>query len=301
MQRNLSKIPILKPSEFDDYIFMGWKPHNSDFYEKFHIERIENYKDNLKLPLAPHRRSVYFFVYLVEGNAIRSKGLTKYDIRAKQFFFLPAHQITALEYISEDIRGFYCHFSLEIFNESALDYDIEKRFPFFQHTSEPVIIGHDSERLEQILEILFIENHKNEQKRFGLIPSYLNILFSELKYQDQAAELKVNNTSARITQAYKHALSEKIYEKKTVREFADYLSISANHLHKCVKQITGKSAHELLNEMRILEAKVLLKQSHLSIGEIAFKVGQFESSDFSRLFKKNTKLTPKQYRNLQFD
>ena len=48
--------------------------------------------------------------------------------------------------------------------------------------------------------------------------------------------------------------------------------------------------------MRILETKVLLKQSELSIGEIAFKVGQFETSDFSRLFKKYTNITPRQYR-----
>ena len=88
-----------------------------------------------------------------------------------------------------------------------------------------------------------------------------------------------------------------IYEKKSVQEFADYLSVSPNHLNKSVKITTGKSAHELLEEMRILEAKVLLSQTELSIGEIAFRLGKVDPSDFSRFFRAKTHLTPKQYRN----
>ena len=66
-----------------------------------------------------------------------------------------------------------------------------------------------------------------------------------------------------------------------------------------MKVSTGKSAHELLEEMRILEAKVLLKQTDLNIADIAYKLGGFDPSDFSRFFKSLTNLTPKQYRNLQ--
>jgi transcriptional regulator GlxA family with amidase domain len=62
------------------------------------------------------------------------------------------------------------------------------------------------------------------------------------------------------------------------------------------KAATGKSAHNLLDEMRVLEAKVLLKQTDLTIGEIAFKIGRFEPSDFSRFFKANTGMTPLKYR-----
>ncbi|MDZ7899775.1 MAG: helix-turn-helix transcriptional regulator [Arcicella sp.] len=69
-------------------------------------------------------------------------------------------------------------------------------------------------------------------------------------------------------------------------------------MHKCVKATVGKSAHELLEDMRVLEAKVLLKQSTMSIGEIAFKIGKFEPSDFSRFFKSKTNITPKQYRSI---
>ena len=60
----------------------------------------------------------------------------------------------------------------------------------------------------------------------------------------------------------------------------------------------GKSAHDVLKEMLLLEAKVLLKQTNLTISEIAYKIGKNEISDFARFFKSQTKMTPSEYRNL---
>lgn len=175
--------------------------------------------------------------------------------------------------------------------------DIEKDFTFFRLTSVPLIKSNEPQRIIQLFQMLVQENNKNEKERFDLIPKYLIILFSEIKHQTQANNNLSQNASTFITQHYKNALSELICEKKTVKEFADYLAISANHLHKCVKATTGKSAHELLEEMRILEAQVMLKQTNLSIGEIAYKIGKFDPSDFSRFFKNKVKNTPLAYRN----
>lgn len=86
-------------------------------------------------------------------------------------------------------------------------------------------------------------------------------------------------------------------KKTKVNDFADYLSVTPNHLNKSVKSTTVKSAHKLLVEMRILEAKVLLIQSNLSIAEIAHKIGKMDQSDFTQFFKSKTQMTPKQYRN----
>lgn len=128
---------------------------------------------------------------------------------------------------------------------------------------------------------------------------YLTAFLKEIKEFYSQTRKSLNNAASNLTQRYKSLLSENIYDKKTVTEFAEMLAVSPNHLHKCVKTTTGKSAHELLEEMRILEAKVLLKQTPLRIADIAFKIGGFEPSDFSRFFKSKTGISPKEYRNLQ--
>ncbi|MFN3847926.1 MAG: helix-turn-helix domain-containing protein [Spirosomataceae bacterium] len=292
-------IPQLNPSEFDNYLFGSWKPKVSDLYEQFHIERIENYESFLKLPVLPHRRSVYFFLFVTKGFAIRSKGLTEYKVEANTFFCLSSDQITSLEAISEDVEGFYCHFQPEFFNQSLLNVDLEKDFPFFQITSEPLIQLADNRRLVELLEILITEKLRNEANRAEIIALYLTTFFKEIKEFYTQTRKSLNNAASNLTQRYKNLLSENIYDKKTVTEFAEMLAVSPNHLHKCVKTTTGKSAHELLEEMRILEAKVLLKQTPMRIADIAFKIGGFEPSDFSRFFKSKTGISPKEYRNIQ--
>jgi len=293
---NSSQVPLLNPLEFDAYIFQNWVPKVLESYEKFHIAKVEDYKEHLKLPLQPHRRSVFFFIFITKGKIVRSKGLTNYEVLANQFFFLPAHQITSVEYISPDAEGFYCHFSPEIFNHNCIKNFPNTDFSFLQLVGNPIVQVKNPERHLQLLHILEDEYLNNEKERFTLISIYLLALFSEVLLQVTTAPSPNNNAATVLTQRYKNALSEFIYEKKTVLEFAEHLSVTTNHLHKCVKATTGKSAHQLLDEMRLLEAKVLLRQTSLSIGEIAFKIGQFDPSDFSRFFKSKTNMTPQQYR-----
>jgi len=293
-------IPKLKPSQFDDYMFDSWKPNVSNaYYEYFHIERIEKYKSFLKLPVLPHRRSVYFFVCITKGYAIRSKGLSQYEVRPGSIFCLTADQITSLEVISEDVEGYYCHFHSEIFNHGILNINIEQAFPFFQITAEPLLYLKQTDRIHLLFEILINEYSLNDINRSEIIALYLITLLKEVDFMQTLNSKSQTNAALRLTQKYKNLLSAFIYDKRTVTEFAEALNVTPNHLHKSVKVSTGKSAHELLEEMRILEAKVLLKQTDLNIADIAYKLGGFDPSDFSRFFKSITNLTPKQYRNLQ--
>lgn len=92
--------------------------------------------------------------------------------------------------------------------------------------------------------------------------------------------------------------SQHIYQKQKITDYAELHSILPNHLDKCVKKTIGKSAHDLLNEMLLLETKVLLKQTKLNVAEIAYKIGKNEISDFACFFKAQTGMRPSEYREL---
>ncbi|MDP1813923.1 MAG: helix-turn-helix transcriptional regulator [Leadbetterella sp.] len=287
------KIPTVKPSEFDDYLFANWKAPVTSLYENFHVSRIEDYKNHLKLPTPPHRRSVYFFLFITNGQVVRRKDLTKFELKRDSCFCLSADQITSIDFVSQDATGFYMHFLPEIFNHPNLKVDLIKDFPFFSNWNEPHFEINDDKKIKNLFEIL-IKEHLNENKE--VLPFYLMTLLSEIKNLAQINQNKKQDASSILTYKYKNALSEFIYTKKTVSEYADYLSVTPNHLLKCVKNTTGKTAHELLDEMRILESKVLLKQTDKSISEIADAIGKEDPSDFSRFFKLKTGQTPNQYR-----
>ena len=271
---------------------------SSSVQHLFHINKIEDYRDKIHFPLPPHRKPIYDFLFITKGMTRRSKALNPYEVRENTFFFLPAYQITNHEYMSADTEGYFCHFNFDIFTNHLPQHNILRDFPFLQFIGNPVV--HIDEAIKPYLLNIFLRLEVEYQNEKGvnldIITVYLLALFTELKrFYTPSVSVK-KNTSLMITQNFKDALSRHIYEKQKVTEYADMLNVSPNHLNKCVKLTTGQSAQDILNEMILLEAKVLLKQTDMQISEIAYKLSQQSHSDFSRFFKSKTGITPKDYK-----
>ncbi|MNY56473.1 HTH-type transcriptional activator RhaS [compost metagenome] len=81
-----------------------------------------------------------------------------------------------------------------------------------------------------------------------------------------------------------------------MKDYALAQNLHENYLNNVIKSKTGKSVSNWISEKLIAEAKSLLKNSTLSIKEIAYKLGFIETSHFSNYFKKNTKTSPEEYR-----
>lgn len=80
------------------------------------------------------------------------------------------------------------------------------------------------------------------------------------------------------------------------RHYADLLCITPTYLNELVQKNMGVSAKSYIQHRIIREAKILLSYTHLSINEIAGELGFEDTSYFIRLFRKQTRLTPLQYR-----
>ena len=292
-------IPLLDPSKFSDLAvdITEWKPYLASFHSTFHINKIEDYREYLKFPVPPHRKTVFDFIFLTNGTSTRTKGLNTYSFSENTFFFLPPYQITVNESMSSDAKGFYCHFSPELFATRFTE-KVLNEFSFLQFIGNPVVkVGDElAAWLAGILKRLEKEYEKNHSIRLEIASTYLFALFLELKPLAEQKEKIIENSAFRIAQQYKNALTQFIYQKQRVADYADLLAVSPNHLNKCIKSATGKSAQDLLNEMVLLEVKTLLKQTNLSISEIAFKIGKEDPSDFSKFFRTKTGCTPSEYR-----
>ena len=77
--------------------------------------------------------------------------------------------------------------------------------------------------------------------------------------------------------------------------FIDKMAVSRTLLHMKLKEITGKSASEFIQSLRMKEAARLLKSDSSSISEISGQVGFQDPSYFSKCFKKHFKISPKEY------
>ncbi len=86
-------------------------------------------------------------------------------------------------------------------------------------------------------------------------------------------------------------------EKLDLQQVADELYISTWYLCKVLKKEVDNSFVQLLNEIRVQEAKRLLTETNHKIYEICEMVGYTDNPYFTRTFKKHAGMTPNQYRN----
>ena len=82
----------------------------------------------------------------------------------------------------------------------------------------------------------------------------------------------------------------------SVDDIANAVGISRSHLYRVFVSNLGQSPIDYLTEYRINEACELIKNTNLSISQIAVSVGFFDQFYFSRVFKKHTGMSPREYR-----
>jgi len=131
-----------------------------------------------------------------------------------------------------------------------------------------------------------------------LIHSLLESVLSLYARAYQRADMQGKRTSRlfQITQQFKNLLVDKIRQEKRPSFYAGQLNISESYLNEAVKEITGFTAtYWLMNEI-MLEAKRLLIYSKLNVKEIAYTLGYNDHTYFSKLFKKQTLVTPTDFR-----
>ena len=86
-------------------------------------------------------------------------------------------------------------------------------------------------------------------------------------------------------------------EERMIGFYADRLCITPKYLSKIVKENTGRSAGEWIENYVMLEARTMLHNSDMTIQQIAVALNFPNQSFFGKYFKRATGMSPKQYRS----
>ncbi|HJC62171.1 MAG TPA: AraC family transcriptional regulator [Candidatus Blautia merdavium] len=93
-------------------------------------------------------------------------------------------------------------------------------------------------------------------------------------------------------------IREHIHERIYLQDIADTFAISPNYLSQLFKKYMHVGISEYITTQKIDESKKLLKETNLKVYEISDHLGFESSFYFSKVFKKITGMSPKDYRNL---
>lgn len=151
--------------------------------------------------------------------------------------------------------------------------------------------GGDIDELLEMSEKLFSE--------FAIIRSQAQLiewLKSRTEEIINVVSLSHNNKTKNIIRKAKEYINEHFSETISVKDVADTVCISESYFKSIFKKNSGYSYSEYLTSVRIDHAKKLLITTEKSVTEIAMDVGYQNPNSFSSLFKRETGLTPTQYK-----
>ena len=142
-------------------------------------------------------------------------------------------------------------------------------------------------------------NNLSEGKVFT---KYLvNLLLIYLLYNCCILKPKKNQVQGQLSadklqQAIDYIQSN-LAEDISLESIANELGISRYYFCRLFKKSMGISPYQYLIQSRIERAKELLLQPHISISDVALKVGFSSQSHFTKYFKKVVGITPKEFEN----
>lgn len=113
-------------------------------------------------------------------------------------------------------------------------------------------------------------------------------------------ENSIKNKSPKIKELMQSAIRfvHNNYEREiSITDIAKYVFLSPSYFTRAFKEDTGLSPMQYLLNIRIKRACELLNETDMKVGDIAHSVGFSNQQRFNDMFKKQTKMTPMQYRN----
>lgn len=126
------------------------------------------------------------------------------------------------------------------------------------------------------------------QKIHSYISETISDCISKHGMQDASSKDKIQLATQYIKKHYNENLS--------INGLAELYNMSPNYFSSVFKKELDQSAVNYITEVRMEKAREYLKDTDLSVIEIAENVGYEDSQYFFRVFKKNTGITPLQYR-----
>jgi AraC-like DNA-binding protein len=231
-------------------------------------------------------------------------GKTRYDHESGSMYFMKPQQVIQMKDIALNGDGFEIWFHEDYLSGHPLHTEI-KKYSYFNYELNEAL--HISPKEQQIIWELFekikteYNNNQDEFTRDIILGHIASILkYSQRFYKRQFINRNIlsGTTVTRFNEALSAYFESGMLQDKglpTVAMFAAELHLSPRYLSDLLKQETGKTAMDLIQIFLISEAKNLLNSGEHSVAEIAYLLGFENPPYFSRFFKKETGISPKQF------
>jgi AraC family transcriptional regulator, transcriptional activator of pobA len=275
-------------------------------YPHFYVGRHEDNMQFVKRVLPPVKHELYSISIFMNGD--NSQIRLNQDPAKKVLIRSPFRVIEWDLSGDRHISGIVVIFSSEFIKENILWKNLLLDFPFFRHSAffnedfEQTFIDELYGYFNKIHECYY----GNIPEKFELIKGWLQIILLLLKNEYNkriAKDTRLGNTiNNRLVADFEDLLIKTLENPDTDTDFrkasfySSRLCVHVNHLNAVVKEATGKTTSQIVQEHLCQMASALLRQSDFPVKQISERFNFSATTHFIAFFKKHTGLTPKIYR-----
>ncbi|WP_372755044.1 helix-turn-helix domain-containing protein [Mariniflexile sp.] len=252
----------------------------------------------------PFRGGNYSFLLVIQGELKVQLNLINYTIGENEMIAIkPQTVIQALD-MSKHLEVVCISFTVDFILKNAFKKSEFDALDFFTANSIPKLkLSNDDKDTTLTLAKLLAKTNAADAAdipfrdeltyhTFDLLMYHFGSLFT-IAYPNLEAEL---TRQEELTLRFLKILNDNFKNEHSVQFYADILCLTSGHLSKVLKEVSGKTAGQLIDDAIIMEAKILLNNPSLSISQIAYELKFSNQSFFGKYFKKNTGISPSQYR-----
>jgi AraC family transcriptional activator of pobA len=270
----------------------------NDIHRDFYVNTFKEHLKSHSFVEEPHPHDSYLMVFFMNGSGQHEVDFDQFEIKKGSLFVLQPGQMHHWS-LSEDIEGFVIIFSQELYNLYFGQKKI-KDYNFYNSIlNRPEMVFETEEILKIVpyFDLLIQENLQNNKLQLDKMLNLLDCIHIEIarKYSETYSH-QVHSYNIKIS-TFEALLEEHFKTQKLPSFYAEKLNITLKHLNRICNEILQKTATEVIVDRVILEIKRMLIDKELAVNEVAYKVGYEDYSYFSRFFKKQTGMSPTQFRN----
>ncbi|UTN03267.1 helix-turn-helix domain-containing protein [Flavobacterium bizetiae] len=244
----------------------------------------------------PYRAESYAIEFLRKGSIVMQTKLKKVVIHAPAILTLGPSVIRSFTKDSDEILIDIIFFKPQFFLHNQANVFFLSQYDFFENSEKHVFNLQKKNKIkfEQIFTLLRQSIEHNSDNQPSILRAYLYILIYEL---DVIKQTNTNDTRQNpLFEKFKETLSRDFISQRSVQYYADTLNVSRKYLSEVVKNNSGKTASDWIDDIVILEAKILLQNKDLTINQISDTLNFPNQSGFGRFFKKCERISPLEYR-----
>lgn len=249
----------------------------------------------------PLRIDALMMMLFTEGSGKISVDLKEYEVGVDSMMILNPHNYISIRDCTPDVSGkvlFISHKAVENILPKLTDL-----LPVIVYNRNMPVRRLNADEVDWMSGIFRLIRSKLEgkptkfmmPKLYGILQAALYEIM-DINIAGQANDKTMRSRKEELMAKFILAVMEDCTRHRKVEYYADRLCITPKHLSAVVKEISGMTAGKLIDNYVVLEAKMLLKNTDLTIQEIAARLNFPNQSFFGKYFKHSTGLSPSEFR-----